>query len=158
MNNKNNSIPEIVFANPKKNKNLSLIFIILGIVLVPFISINIPKDEIAEYLQSISQLGINITLAISAIVISIFQFDKNFFNSANSKENQQKLVKSYIFKLFTIITISLVSYLVGILYKINYLDNIPILYIRVWITISGWAIFDVISKGLSTLVTFLNIK
>lgn len=158
MKNKNNPVPKIVFTDPKTNKNISLVFIIFGILLIVILAIFITEDRIAEYLKLISELNINISFAIAALVISVFQFDKNFFKAANSDENQQKLVKSYIFNIFTIITISASSYLIALLYELNVFEEFPFWMFRAWLAISGLIIFLIIANCLSTLVAFLNIK
>lgn len=158
MKNKNNPVPNIVFTDPKMNKNISLIFIIFGVLLVLILSIFITDDKIAEYLKLLSELNISISLAMAALVISVFQFDKNFFKTSNSKENQQKLIKSYIFNIFTIITISASSYLIALLYELNVFKEFPFWMFKAWLAISGLIIFLIIANCLSTLVAFLNIK
>lgn len=158
MKNKNNPVPKIVFTDPKTNKNISLAFIIFGMLLTVILAIFITEDKIAEYLKLLSELNINILLALAALVISVFQFEKKFFNTPNSKENQQKLVKSYIFNIFTIITISASSYLIALLYELNVFKEFPFWMFRAWLAISGLIIFLIIANCLSTLVAFLNIK
>ena len=158
MKNKNNPVPKIVFTDPKTNKNISLVFIIFGILLIVILAIFITEDRIAEYLKLISELNINISFAIAALVISVFQFDKNFFKAANSDENQQELVKSYIFSILTIITISAISYLIALIYELNVLEKFPFWMFRGWIIISGFIIFKMIASCLATLVAFLNIN
>ena len=158
MKNKNNPVPKIVFTDPKTNKNISLAFIIFGMLLTVILAIFITEDKIAEYLKLLSELNINILLALAALVISVFQFEKKFFKTPNSKENQQKLVKSYIFNIFTIITISASSYLIALLYELNVFKEFPFWMFRAWLAISGLIIFLIIANCLSTLVAFLNIK
>lgn len=158
MKNKNNPVPKIVFTDPKTNKNISLAFIIFGMLLTVILAIFITEDKIAEYLKLLPELNINILLALAALVISVFQFEKKFFNTPNSKENQQKLVKSYIFNTFTIITISASSYLIALLYELNVFKEFPFWMFRAWLVISGLIIFLIIANCLSTLVAFLNIK
>lgn len=158
MKNKNNPVPKIVFTDPKTNKNISLAFIIFGMLLTVILAIFITEDKIAEYLKLLSELNINILLALAALVISVFQFEKKFFKTPNSKENQQKLVKSYIFNIFTIITISASSYLIALLYELNVFKEFPFWMFRAWLAISGLIIFLIIANCLSTLVAFLNIE
>lgn len=158
MKNKNNPVPKIVFTDPKTNKNISLAFIIFGMLLTVILAIFITEDKIAEYLKLLSELNINILLALAALVISVFQFEKNFFKTPNSRENQQKLVKSYIFNIFTIITISASSYLIALLYELNVFKEFPFWMFRAWLAISGFIIFKMIASCLATLVAFLNIN
>ena len=158
MKNKNNPVPKIVFTDPKTNKSISLVFIIFGMLLTVILAIFITEDKIAEYLKLLSELNINILLALAALVISVFQFDKNFFKTPNSRENQQKLVKSYIFSIFTLITVSASSYLIALLYELNFFKGFPFWIFRAWLTISGFMVFRIIANCLSTLVAFLNIK
>lgn len=155
---KDNPVPKIVFFPPEWSKKISLVLLFFGFVFVLILTIDVKENYISEYLKNVSEMNITLILTISALVIAIFQFDKNFFRNTTSDNNSEKLVKSYVFNAMVMVLLSIVSYFLSWLSKTSIEISGFIIYFRVWIFIEGLCLLYVIFSCLATFVAFFNIK
>lgn len=152
LNNKNNSLPNLVFVPFKTSKKFSVFFIILSMMLSVIILINVIRQKYIftyEELKELADFTLNIVFVIAALGFTIFTLPINKDKNHPRKDN---IIFSYIGYVFTLASISIFAYI------ISYCKFFSSLILSLYFCAMLLMLCECITKLLAAIVAYFNIR
>lgn len=100
MENKDSTVPNMVFIKHKNSRRVTTILCILVSALMVYTIFFNPLLFDASLLKELLQLSMSGILAIVAVAISVFQSDNSICGEGNLKERKREVYLRYIFLFF----------------------------------------------------------
>ncbi len=154
LNNKNNSLPNLVFVPFKTSKKISVFFMLLSMTLSVIILINVIRQKYIftyEELKELANFTLNIVFVIAALGFTIFTLpievdkDKNHLRKDN-------IIFSYIGYVFILASIAIFAYI------ISYCKFFSSLILSLYFCAMLLILCGCITKLLAAIVAYFNIR